>query len=188
MVDLLNPTNFNRTEVELQEFWLVAICVAGKNGPIQAKKVHQFLEGIPGNAPFDKIRNLIKSKKLKKKLQKVKMGQYRRIEKAFSKSINLNLNTCTLDDLLYIPGVGNKTARFFLLHSRAGCDYVVLDTHVLRFLREECVLQNIPKSTPSGRQYNLLEQQARAAIHRKFPLYSAAVADINIWLKMSGRS
>jgi thermostable 8-oxoguanine DNA glycosylase len=188
MVDLTKVTNFKRTQAELEEFWLVAICVAGKNGPIQAQKVHDFLKGHAGRTPFEKIRKLINKNELLKQLLVVKMGQYKRIERAFRKSVDLDLKKSELEDLVQIPGVGNKTSRFFLLHSRADCEYVVLDTHILRFLRDKCGLKNIPKSTPTNlKKYIAIETVAREAIRAKFPQQSMAEADLKIWLTMSGR-
>lgn len=188
MVDLTKVTNFKRTQVELEEFWLVAICVAGKNGTKQAIKVHYLLAEQAGNTPFEKIRKMIGEGKLLKHLQFIKMGQYKRIEQAFRESLNLDLKKSTLEDLMRIYGVGNKTSRFFLLHSRANCEYVVLDTHILRFLRDKCGLKNIPKSTPNNwKQYITIETIAREAIRTKFPQDSMAEADLKIWLTMSGR-
>jgi len=189
MVDLTKVTNFKRTLSELQEFWLVAICVAGKNGPAQAKKVHDFLCGLEGETPFEKVRNIEESGRLLERLQAVKMGQYRRIEKAFAKSLSLDLKKCSLEDLVAIPGVGGKTSRFFLLHSRADCEHVVLDTHILRFLSEKCGLKKLPKSTPSNpKKYAEIEAEARAVIRTKFRGDSMAAADLKIWLAMSGRA
>jgi len=189
MVDITKVTNFKRTQAELEEFWLVAICVAGKNGTTQARKVHDFLDGLNGNTPFQKIQKLDEAGKLLKRLQTVKMGQYNRIKKAFRESLHLDLRKCTLDDLTGISGVGGKTSRFFLLHSRADCEHVVLDTHILRFLLKKCGLKKIPKSTPSSpKQYAAIEVKARKAIRAKFPKDSMADADLKIWLTMSGRA
>jgi hypothetical protein len=189
MVDLTKVTNFNRTQCELEEFWLVAICVAGKNGPTQAGKVHQFLDEQRGDSPFEKVRCMIQSGTLLERLKIVKMGQYGRIEKAFAGSMALDLKTCTIADLTSIPGIGGKTSRFFLLHSRADCEHVVLDTHILRFLREECGFKDAPKSTPSSpKLYAEIEADARTAIRAKFPHDTMAGADLKIWLAMSGRS
>ena len=91
MVDLTKVTNFNRTQAELEEFWLVAICVAGKKGPVQAAKVEQFLAIQAGNTPFEKIQKMIDKGVLLKHLKSVKIGQYKRIEKAFRESLNLDL-------------------------------------------------------------------------------------------------
>ncbi len=187
MVDLTKVTNFNRTQAELEEFWLVAICVAGKKGPVQAAKVEQFLAIQAGNTPFEKIQKMIDKGVLLKHLKSVKIGQYKRIEKAFRESLNLDLKKSTLENFMKIPGVGNKTARFFLLHTRKGCEHVVLDTHILRYLRDECDLKNIPRSTPTNKkQYAEIETVARDIIRAKFPKYSMADADLKIWRTMSG--
>lgn len=189
MVDLTKVTNFARSQHELEEFWLVAICVAGKNGTTQARKVHEFLDGLDGATPFDKVRKLIAAGKLLERLQAVKMGQYGRIVKAFAGSMVLNLKTCAISDLTSITGIGGKTSRFFLLHSRRDCEHVVLDTHILRFLRDKCGLKDVPKSTPaSPKIYAEIEAEARKAIRKKFPRESMADADLQIWLAMSGRS
>jgi hypothetical protein len=188
-VDLLNVTNFERTPSELEEFWLVAVCVAGKNGTTQAKKVHKFLEGLEGDTPFDKIGRLVSAGKLRERLEEVRMGQYGRIERAFACSLNLDLKSCSLKDLQNIPGVGGKTSRFFILHSRRDCEHIVLDTHILRFLREKCGMENVPKSTPSNpSKYAEIEAEAREILRSKFPGKSLAEADLKIWLEMSGRA
>jgi endonuclease III len=49
--------------------------------------------------------------------------------------IPFNLDTCTLDDLLELNGVGPKIAALFLRESR-GLEIPVIDTHVMKFLKE----------------------------------------------------
>jgi thermostable 8-oxoguanine DNA glycosylase len=91
-----------------------------------------------------------------------------------------------LDDLLAIHGVGNKTARFFLLHTRGG-DYAVLDTHILAWLRENGV-EDAPKNTPTNTQkYKELEKKFRYLSRVKFPYLSDAQIDLLIWSDQSGR-
>ena len=168
---------------------MVAICVAGKNAITQAKKVHQFLSGIEGVSPFDKVRELIAKGGLLKRLKEVRMGQYKRIKKAFEDSLDLGLRNCSLTDLTNILGVGNKTSRFFLLHSRRSCEYVVLDTHILRFLREQCGMADIPKSTPTNPvKYSEIEERAKKILIAKFPSFSLDEIDLKMWLEMSART
>ena len=101
-------------------------------------------------------------------------------------SLDLDLETCTLDDLLAIHGVGNKTARFFLLHTRGG-DYAVLDTHILSLMRSHGV-PDAPKNTPTNtKKYKELEKQFRLLSRLNFPYLSDAQIDLLIWSDQSNR-
>ena len=71
----------------------------------------------------------------------------------------LDLRTCTADELDNIYGIGPKTARCFILHSRKGARYVGLDTHILKYMKNEMGVEDVPKSTPSSKkEYERLEQ------------------------------
>jgi len=101
-------------------------------------------------------------------------------------SLDLNLRTCTLEDLLKIHGVGNKTARFFLLHTRAGCEYAVLDTHILKWMRNRG--EDVPKSTPTNSKvYRELEKRFRYLSRLAHPSLTDAQIDLLIWSEQSGR-
>lgn len=115
-----------------------------------------------------------------------RVGQYTRIEWAFQQSIDLDLTTVNLERLLSIYGVGSKTARLFMLHSRQDCQHVVLDTHILRFLNQRFGLE-VPANTPPPKEYARLEPIAANPIRSEFPSLSMAAADLLIWTKMSGR-
>lgn len=116
-----------------------------------------------------------------------KVGQYGRLTKGIMQSLDLDLASCTLDDLLSIHGVGNKTARFFLLHTREGCDYAVLDTHILAWLRNRGI-PDVPKSTPSnGKDYRRLEKTFRYLSRLAYPFLSDAEIDLLVWSEQSGR-
>lgn len=84
---------------------------------------------------------------------------YGRSTRALLALSKFDLFTCTLDDLLGVYGVGNKTARFILTNVRPDeCQYAVLDTHVLLWLSEQGV--KVPASTPSSpKRYRELEQE-----------------------------
>jgi len=91
---------------------------------------------------------------------------------------NLDLRTCTVDDLSKIHGIGPKTARAFLVHTRPNQRYAVVDTHLLKFLRHQGIMA--PKSTPpEGPQYQRLEK-AFLDICDKHSL-DAAHLDLTIW-------
>lgn len=188
---MINPTkvtNFNRTKAELEYFWLFCILVVGKNSDIAARKLVSLFNNVEGS-PFDYIRSEKKFNKhfIHNWLVANKVGQYYRIEKAIEQSLELNLETCSLNDLMSVFGVGPKTARFFLLHSRKDCNNIVLDTHVLRYLRERWKLENVPNKTPQDIKYDELEAIARRLIQTDFPRVSMAEADLLIWMKESGR-
>jgi endonuclease III len=96
---------------------------------------------------------------------------------------DLDLKTCTTDDLEKIPGIGMKTSRCFIIHSRQGARYAGLDTHILKFLRSAGV-ENVPKATPSSKkEYLRLEKEflRLADLAGKAP----AVFDLEIWNKYS---
>jgi thermostable 8-oxoguanine DNA glycosylase len=88
------------------------------------------------------------------------MGQYTRIARAIHHLVRrvfagtLDLRTCERDELMFaVPGIGRKTASFFILFSRPGVrDIACLDTHVLMFLRERKLARKIPTSTPQSRK------------------------------------
>lgn len=169
---------------EKEYFLIFSIIVAGRNAKMALEKAWRLLEFTWGEeTPFDLIKHYIDHNTLTQKLKSLKIGQYTRIEKALKDIINLNVETCTLDDLLACHGVGNKTARFFLLNTRKDAEYAVLDTHVLKWLRS--IFGNwmsVPKSTPtSGSRYALWEYKAIQAMKKEYPERTLAQADFEIW-------
>jgi len=183
MIDPRNITNFNRSEEELEELLLFCIIVAGKTASIQAKKLELFLTKEKfKSSPFNLLRYYIKRKILLKKIKESKLGQYNRLKKAFVEVLSLNVKTCTVEELESITGIGPKTARFFILHSRPNQNIAVLDTHVLKWLKNELSIDT-PKSTPSSKKYLELEQVflEHCKAHNKNP----AQFDLEIWNKYS---
>ncbi len=169
---------------EKEYFLIFSIIVAGRNAKMAVEKTWRLLEFTWGEeTPFDLIKHYIDHKTLVQKLKTLKIGQYTRIEKALKDIVNLNVETCTLDDLLACHGVGNKTARFFLLNTRKDAEYAVLDTHILKWLRS--IFGNwmsVPKSTPtSGSRYALWEYKAIQAMKKEYPERTLAQADFEIW-------
>lgn len=169
---------------EKEYFLIFSIIVAGRNAKMALEKAWRLLEFTWGEeTPFDLIKHYIDHNTLTQKLKTLKIGQYTRIEKALKDIVNLNVETCTLDDLLACHGVGNKTARFFLLNTRKDAEYAVLDTHILKWLRS--IFGNwmsVPKSTPtSGSRYALWEYKAIQAMKKEYPERTLAQADFEIW-------
>lgn len=170
-------TKLNRSEKELQEFYLYCLFVANKTSEFADNVLAKVLSGNRKLLPFNYLKNLGQSR-LMRLLKNSKTGQYTRLHRAIRESIDLKLQDVSLSDLLNIHGIGNKTARFFLLHTRKRARLAVLDVYVLRWMRE---LHNIktPKQTPSGKKYLELEQIAIKLIGKNF-----ARADFKIWKEM----
>jgi thermostable 8-oxoguanine DNA glycosylase len=183
MIDPKNITNFNRTEAELQEFLLFCVVVAGKNSHQQAKKLKAFLELGTGDSPFEKIRNMGSILNVWLNLQKVAMGQYDRISGVFWNVADWqDLSLKQLSDVEAIKGIGPKTARFFLMHSRPNQEIATLDTHILKWLTSIGV-PNVPKATPSGKRYLKLEQVFLAACRARHK--TPAELDLEIWKSLA---
>ncbi len=176
-------TNYNRTDTELETFWIFSIMVAGKPSEWAARVVAKFLKNRKHMTPFEYIASM--GHGLRNTLVANRVGQYNRISLALEQSLKLNLRTCTVRDLESIYGVGAKTARFFLLHTRKNVECAVLDTHILSWMREFGI--NTPKATPSGKKYADLEAIALRLMKAEFPGMSIADADLLIWSMMSGR-
>lgn len=193
MITPTTITNFNRTQAELEEFLLFAILVAGKTAKTQAKKLDQFLMDHPvkngtlndkKDTPFEFIQRLINLNMLKLWMMDCKLGQYNRLDKAIRGILHFKgkLDSVTLEELESIEGIGPKTSRFFLLHSRPNQQLAVLDTHILKYMNEIGYI--VPKVTPSDKKkYRKIEEDFlyEAKILRKNP----AELDLEIWKSYS---
>jgi thermostable 8-oxoguanine DNA glycosylase len=154
---MINPakvTNYNRTQYELEEFILFCINVAGKKSAIEAPKLEVFIERAKNitkeTTPFNCIRKLIKLGRLNEIMHWAKLSPYAQRYNSYVAVAKIkDLQTVTLNRLLQVSGIGLKTARFFLSHSREDFDEPMLDTHILRFLRDQGHA-DAPKSTPSN--------------------------------------
>jgi hypothetical protein len=168
---MINPkavTNFNRTSDELEEFLMFSIVVAGKGAFQQASKLEEFrLKLGGGRGPFNTIRVMEMDGTLDFFLRSVKMGQYNRIGTAFRGISNFfrhdfdnerfhPLKTVPVKYLECVKGIGMKTARFFVMHTRPNQMYACLDTHILKWLGEKG--HEVPKSTPQNQKYLDLEK------------------------------
>jgi thermostable 8-oxoguanine DNA glycosylase len=163
---------------EREWFVLFSICVAGKSAMQTQDKLNDMLRDMYEHTPyslnqsaFDTIWWANKQGLLGDYLRKHKMGQYKRIEKAFSEVVQLEVETdLTVEKLEKIPGIGPKTARFIVLYTDPDAEVVPLDTHILKYLAKHYPLSKIPKSTPpAGKKYNQLEIlfQQRAKVEGK---------------------
>ena len=189
---MINPaevTNYNRTQYELEEFILFCINVAGKKSAIEAPKLEVFIERAKNitkeSTPFNCIRKLIKLGRLNEIMHWAKLSPYSQRFNSYVSVVTIkDLQTVTLNRLLQVPGVGLKTARFFLSHSREDFDEPMLDTHILRFLRDQGY-KDAPKSTPS----NVGIYNYYANVFKMFARTlgkSVTDLDLEIWKKYSG--
>ena len=185
LIDPKKITNFTRTTAELQSFFLFGLFCAGKNSDYAAKCLAKLLNTIEGETPFEVLKNLGEVG-IYNALLASRIGQYNRLTKAVMSAVNLDLATCTLEELMNVHGVGQKTARFFLLHTRPDCQCAVLDTHILKWLRDNQV--DAPQNTPTSvKQYLALEKQFLFLARENFPFMSIADIDLTLWMKYSGR-
>lgn len=187
MVDPTDITNYHRTDEQLQELLLFCVSVAGKTAKVIALKLEQFLSlDREGGTPFEKIRRMVQVHSLGTNLQHVKLGRYSTLSNCFSMlaKSNIDLRTCSVDDLEKFPGIGPKTSRFFVLHSRPDQRIACLDTHVLSYLRD--LGHDIPKGAPSGKRYKAIEQIFIA--HADELGRDIAELDLSIWNEYSKRS
>ena len=159
MIDPENVFLYNAPKSKLEEFLIFCICVANKQAARTAVLVARLLSYGKGTTPLKKIENMVNTGKLGAILREIRTGQYKRLEKAFNylTTNSIDLKTCTIDDLLAVPGIGQKTARYFILCTRLQQNIAALDTHILRFLRDKGY--EVPKSTPqSASIYNRIEK------------------------------
>lgn len=182
---IINPhkiTDFNRSDYDLQAFAFFCICVAGKSSEMQAKKLEIFLAPFT-ETPFERVNTLNKCGNLITVLTQSKLGQYKRISKAFIAlaTSGLDLRTCSISDLEKIPGLGLKTSRFFIVHSRSNQEYAILDTHILRHMRTDLNIPT-PKTTPTNSaKYYALEKQYLEVVRASGK--SFAEYDLQVWSK-----
>lgn len=185
VIDPKKITDYSRSDSELETFWLFCLFVAGKNADTASIKLSHLLGGmIPWDTPFSYLRDI----DITTKLVEIKSGQYTRLSRAIKESLNLDLRNCTVSDLTSIYGVGPKTARFFLLHTRENCEYAVLDTHILKWIRNHAGFEDAPKDTPQKQKdYDKWSQIAISLMKQSYPDSTLADIDLLIWTEMSGR-
>ena len=189
---MINPaevTNYNRTQYELEEFILFCINVAGKKSAIEGPKLEVFIERAKDitkeTTPFNCIKKLIKLGRLNEIMHWAKLSPYAQRYNSYVAVAKIkDLQTVTLNRLLQVPGIGLKTARFFLSHSREDFDEPMLDTHILRFLRDQGYA-DAPKSTPTNENTYYYFANIFKNIARQLGK-SVTDLDLEIWKQYSG--
>lgn len=193
------PYLYDATDSQLQEFLLLSLFVAGKNAVVQQHKLNWFLERLreyiardkdPDQVSWLQRIHRISDSDLEEHLRYCAAGQYTRLTTALSWLAHnviehgMDLRTCTRKDLCEVPGIGFKTASFFIIYTRRGMQYACLDTHILRWLREERGWEDCPKASPQAvTRYKYWEQiyLREAEALRRDP----TELDFEIWLRYS---
>jgi hypothetical protein len=162
---------------ELQLRLVYSVLVAGKSAAFAERKTVELFVGSTG-LPFGHLRMLIAAGILEGTLQQVRTGRYKLLARCLAELVNLDPRTCTIKELEAVPGIGPKTARFFILWTRPDAHCAALDVHVLRYLRSKGY--PAPKSTPpAGRRYRKLEQAFLAEADRQG--MTARELDLAVW-------
>ena len=169
MIDPSDVTKFDRTDAELEEWWLFSTVVAGKTASTQARLLNNFLSlARRGHeTPFQTIAAypvmvapgdpLHGYDPLRSYMQQARLGQYSRLVRCWRESLNLDLRNDPVEAFEAIHGIGPKTARMFLMHSRPQQRIAALDTHVLKHLAAHG--HTVPRATPSSvKEYRRLEE------------------------------
>lgn len=139
---------------ELQLRILFAITVAGKSAKHAEGAIKRLFGALP--FPMEAIETWIETGQLEKRLRDARTGNYGKLTKAFSElapkvnSGEIDLRTCSVDDLEQIHGIGPKTSRFFITWTRPNARHAVLDVHILRWLSKRG--HDVPAATPASRK------------------------------------
>lgn len=180
MIDPNNITNYNLTKDELEEHILWWILAAGKNGMTAAKSLDKLLKLKPiHNSPFQFIRAYLNTADLALSMKNCGIGCYNIKANTFREIAfsQINLKTCSVSELEKIKGIGQKTARCFLIHSRPNQQLAGLDRHILHFLKDKGY--NVPSSTPTGKRYAQIEQYFISEVKKTSKTISEL--DLEIW-------
>jgi hypothetical protein len=169
MIDPSNITKFDRTDEELEEFALFAPAVAGKTAKIQALKLDNLLSNLRAKygegSPFDVVKRAAADDSLEKEMRVVKLGKYSTLVPCYKGMSLVNrkdgdehwLRKVPVETLKKYPGIGNKTARFFVMHSRKDAEVATLDTHVLSWMDENLEVNVHERAPRSDQEYERLE-------------------------------
>lgn len=177
-IDSKNITNYNASRGELQSMIIFWVLAAGKTATTAEKILSNLIPKM--DLPFNQLEKY-SQKKLADKLKTLGCGCYTSKARTIFELVHskISLNTCEISELEKIYGIGRKTSRGFVLHSRKNAKCAVLDVHILKYLKE-MEAPNVPKSTPSGKfEYERLEN-IFLNICRKQKI-SPSKLDLKVW-------
>lgn len=208
MIDPTKITNFQATDYELQELILFWILAANKNGRVAAKQLDRLLDytlsainldiclkHAPPVTPFPK--GFYKPFDLIKKYNRMTNNDWWLcsfmkqcgigLNKKKSEGIlqlvhsDIDLRKCSPEELEQIKQIGRKTSRCFIIHSRRNAWYAGLDTHAMKFLRDNGY-PNAPKQPSSKKSYDYWQKIMLSFIPKGM---TAAEWDLANWNKYS---
>jgi hypothetical protein len=194
-----NPFIYDGTLYELEKFLLTIVFVAGKNATVQQKKVDQLIELIkrdigsfsveqlgPLSAAYNSLSEADLAVKINEWLTEVKSGQYKRLNVCISSLCTqlgkgtIDLRSCTRAQLNRVKGIGYKSASMFLMFSRNNWAGACLDTHILKYMRDEMKVADVPNATPSSK-YEYLNLENQFLAHAKSLNMKPAELDFMVW-------
>ena len=189
MIDPVNITSFNLSVEKLEETILFWICAAGKNALTASRNLDKFLTqthvmfGVKFYSPFLCVRKLDKNE-LPILLKNNGIGCYNNKAKSFWELAhsNIDLSKCSAEELERIHGIGMKTSRCFIIHSRKDAEYAGLDVHILKYLKD--LGHDVPRTTPTKKEYLRIEKIFLDIVKKS--KMSVAEYDLMIWRKYSG--
>jgi len=191
MVDPINFTNFDRTDIELEEAIVFGLLVAGKTALTTSRMLDALLRDFNhiGDTPFEILSRfeLETAPRLSVVLKDYGFGCYNGKAKGLYQLVRagLNLRTCTIDDLEKIRGIGMKTSRLFILHTRKDAQCIPLDVHILHYLRD--LGHDVPKTTPSSKKKYLIIERLCIQLARK-ERKTCANWDLDTWNRYRSRN
>lgn len=196
-----NPFIYDGTLYELEKFLLTIVFVAGKNATVQQKKVDQLIELIkrdigsfsveqlgPLSAAYNSLSEADLAIKINEWLTEVKSGQYKRLNVCISSLCaqlgkgTIDLRSCTRAQLNRVKGIGYKSASMFLMFSRKNWAGACLDTHILKYMRDEMKVTDVPVATPSSK-YEYLNLENQFLAQAKSLNMKPAELDFMVWSK-----
>ncbi len=209
---VLNPWCGDQAPRVQEAFFLTCCFVAGKNAVRQQAACQDFIQRAGRQArdmttPLEildslwcrdhqphprcagDVQTILQRHRIPLLLQETRAGQYTRLTYLIYRLLERRkqtpdfLRSASRDQLVELPGIGYKTASFFLLNTRKDLQVAVLDVHILRYLREHLHVE-APDSTPASTvQYRQLEDiwlQHCQALGR-----SSRDLDFEVWQRYS---
>jgi hypothetical protein len=194
-IDPCRVTRFDRTPAQFEAFVLFAYFVAGYRSDTVAPRLNGFLAANvrDGETPFQVVARLAAAETLAAQLAAFGLnGQITRRMIGLPQLAALDVRDFATADaaalivrLESVHGMGPKSARFVLLHSRPDVRCAVLDRHILRFLeRQGEKIRDTSRTPTSPRRYAQLEAAFLAAAHER--RMTPAALDLALWTEAAG--
>jgi thermostable 8-oxoguanine DNA glycosylase len=185
-IDVNHITDYCRTPEQLEELLIFCVLVAGKRAQGTARALACLLRQTHQQArlatlrPFQALRQVEGLERLSRLLRRHGIGLNRQKARTLHAllALELDLRHCSLEQLEAVPGIGPKTARMFLLHSRPGQRLACLDRHLLRCLAQQGV--RVPRQTPGSRQAYLRLEEVVLTLADQAGM-TPAEFDLTVW-------